>query len=125
KAVPTRHTTPHAPRRPACSGRLASHRKDQPMARQRRPANGDKKDDSSRRLVVVVAFDVVNFSALVEADEERALAAWRALRRVIDPVIVLGGGRIFNTLGAGLLGEVNSSGDPRRPRLPTQRADTK
>ena len=29
---------------------------------------------ANRRLVVVVAFDVVNFSALVEADEERVLA---------------------------------------------------
>ena len=40
-----------------------------------------QRSDASRRLVVVVAFDVVNFSALVEADEERVLAAWRALRR--------------------------------------------
>jgi hypothetical protein len=28
---------------------------------------------AGRRLVVVVAFDVVNFSALVEADEERVM----------------------------------------------------
>jgi len=92
------------------------------MARQRRPANGDKKDDSSRRLVVVVAFDVVNFSALVEADEERALAAWRALRRVIDPVIVLGGGRIFKSLGDGLLVEFNSAVDATRTALDAQAA---
>jgi adenylate cyclase len=92
------------------------------MARQRRPANGDKKDDSSRRLVVVVAFDVVNFSALVEADEERALAAWRALRRAVDPVIVLGGGRIFKSLGDGLLVEFNSPVDATRTALDVQAA---
>jgi adenylate cyclase len=63
---------------------------------------------ASRRLVVVAAFDVVNFSALVEADEENVLAAWRALRREIDPMIAEGGGRIFKSLGDGLLVEFNS-----------------
>src|SRR3954451_20081834 len=63
---------------------------------------------ASRRLVVVAAFDVVNFSALVEADEENVLAAWRALRREIDPMNAEGGGRIFKSLGDGLLVEFNS-----------------
>src|SRR3954452_16086404 len=67
-----------------------------------------EKDYASRRLVVVAAFDVVNFSALVEADEENVLAAWRALRREIDPMIAEGGGRIFKSLGDGLLVEFNS-----------------
>ena len=53
---------------------------------------------AARRLVVVVAFDVVNFSALVEADEERVLDAWRALRQAIDPLIAARGGRIFQRL---------------------------
>ena len=47
---------------------------------------------TGRRLVVVVAFDVVNFSALVEADEERVLGAWRALRQAIDPLITAAAG---------------------------------
>jgi len=63
---------------------------------------------ASRRLVVVAAFDVVNFSALVEADEDNVLAAWRALRREIDPMIAQGGGRIFKSLGDGLLVEFDS-----------------
>ena len=67
-------------------------------------------DHGGRRLVVVVAFDVVNFTALVEADEERVLAAWRALRRAIDPLIAAGGGRIFKALGDGLLVEFTEPG---------------
>ena len=53
-----------------------------PMAAKRpRSRASAGSDHGGRRLVVVVAFDVVNFTALVEADEERVLAAWRALRR--------------------------------------------
>ena len=55
--------------------------KDLTMARNGPPTTANQEDPANRRLVVVVAFDVVNFSALVEADEERVLGAWRALRR--------------------------------------------
>ena len=41
------------------------------MARKRAKASAGNAANGGRRLVVVVAFDVVNFSALVEADEER------------------------------------------------------
>jgi len=77
------------------------------MAR-RLAAATPKKDRPSRRLVVVAVFDVVNFSALVEADEDNVLAAWRQLRREIDPPISRGGGRIFKSLGDGLLVEFAS-----------------
>lgn len=79
-------------------------------------------DHGGRRLVVVVAFDVVNFTALVEADEERVLAAWRALRRAIDPLIAAGGGRIFKALGDGLLVEFASPVDATRTALSVQEA---
>jgi len=79
-------------------------------------------DHGGRRLVVVVAFDVVNFTALVEADEERVLAAWRALRRAIDPLITAGGGRIFKALGDGLLVEFASPVDATRTALGVQAA---
>ena len=79
-------------------------------------------DHASRRLVVVVAFDVVNFTALVEADEERVLAAWRALRRAIDPLISAGGGRIFKALGDGLLVEFTGPVDATRAALAVQAA---
>ena len=79
------------------------------MARNRpRRTASNGNDHGGRRLVVVVAFDVVNFTALVEADEERVLAAWRALRLAIDPLISAGGGRIFKALGDGLLVEFAS-----------------
>src|SRR5690349_2213174 len=73
-----------------------------------------------RRLVVVAAFDVVSFTALVEADEERVLAAWRALRAEIDPLIAAGGGRIFKALGDGLLVEFTSPVEATRTSLIVQ-----
>src|SRR3981189_2457037 len=83
------------------------------------------RDYANRRLVVVAAFDVVNFSALVEADEDNVLAAWRALRREIDPLIGSGGGRIFKSLGDGLLVEFTSPFDATRAAMEVQAAITK
>ena len=88
----------------------------------RPPASAESHDYARRRLVVVVAFDVVNFSALVEANEERVLAAWRALRREIDPLIATGGGRIFKSLGDGLLVEFTSPVEATRTALAVQAA---
>jgi hypothetical protein len=67
----------------------------------------------------------VNFSALVEADEDNVLAAWRALRREIDPLIGSGGGRIFKSLGDGLLVEFTSPFDATRAAMEVQAAITK
>jgi len=77
-------------------------------------------DYGNRRLVVVAVFDVVGFSAAVESDEENALAAWRALRRHIDPLLAQGGGRIFKSLGDGLLVEFTSPVDATRTALQIQ-----
>jgi adenylate cyclase len=83
----------------------------------------DTDDDyGNRRLVVVAVFDVVGFSIAVEADEENALAAWRALRRHIDPILSQGGGRIFKSLGDGLLVEFSSPVDATRAALEVQAA---
>jgi adenylate cyclase len=92
------------------------------MARKRAKASAGNAADGGRRLVVVVAFDVVNFTALVEADEERVLAAWRALRQAIDPLITAGGGRIFKALGDGLLVEFTGPVDATRTALSVQEA---
>jgi len=89
------------------------------MARRDLAASVDK-DYGARRLVVVVAFDVVGFSAIVEADEDNALAAWRRLRREIDPLISSGGGRIFKSLGDGLLIEFASPVDATLTALKVQ-----
>jgi adenylate cyclase len=83
------------------------------------------KDYASRRLVVVAAFDVVGFSALVEADEDNVLAAWRTLRREIDPLITRGGGRVFKSLGDGLLVEFTSPFEATRAALEIQAAAAK
>jgi class 3 adenylate cyclase len=91
----------------------------------RRPAGVPDKDYGNRRLVVVAAFDVVGFSALVEADEDNALAAWRTLRREIDPLIARGGGCLFKSLGDGLLVEFTSPFDATRSALEVQAAVTK
>ncbi len=89
------------------------------MARRHAVASADT-DYRSRRLVVVGAFDVVGFSSIVEADEDKALDAWRALRRRIDPLIANRGGRIFKSLGDGLLVEFTSPFDATRAALEVQ-----
>ena len=83
---------------------------------------GTGKAHGGRRLVVVAAFDVVNFTALVEADEDRVLTAWRTLRQEIDPLIAQGGGRIFKALGDGLLVEFTGPVDATRTALSVQGA---
>lgn len=90
------------------------------MVRKRAKASPGNAEHGGRRLVVVVAFDVVNFTALVEADEERVLAAWRALRQAIDPLIAAGGGRVFKALGDGLLVEFSSPVEATRTSLVVQ-----
>ena len=95
------------------------------MARRHGAAAAADSDYASRRLVVVAAFDVVDFSALVEADEENVLAAWRALRREIDPLISAGGGRIFKSLGDGLLVEFSSPVAATQAALAVQEAVAK
>ena len=79
-------------------------------------------DFGNRRLVAIAVFDVVGFSAIVEADEDRALAGWRRLRREIDPLLAKGGGRIFKSLGDGLLVEFKSPVDATRTALDVQAA---
>jgi adenylate cyclase len=75
-----------------------------------------------RRLVVLAAFDILGFSSIVEEDEENALAAWRALRQAIDPLLASAGGRIFKSLGDGLLVEFSSPVDATRAALEVQAA---
>jgi adenylate cyclase len=91
------------------------------MAHKHQSAIADK-DYGSRRLVVVAAFDVVGFSTLVEAAEDNVLAAWRALRHEIDPLVARGGGRIFKSLGDGLLVEFTSPFDATCSALDVQAA---
>ena len=59
-----------------------------------------------RRLAAILAVDVVDYSRLMEADEEGTRARGNAhLNELIMPAIFLGGGRIVKTTDGGLLVE--------------------
>ncbi|QIG52448.1 tetratricopeptide repeat protein [Nordella sp. HKS 07] len=68
-----------------------------------------------------MAADVVGYSRLMEANEERTLAALRQLRReFFDPTIARHRGRIFKTLGDGFLIEFGSVTDATRCAVEVQ-----
>ena len=64
---------------------------------------------TQRRLSAIVSADVVGYSRLMGRDEEGTLAALRAHRNAIDPVLFNHGGRIVKTTGDGLLLEFPSA----------------
>jgi TolB-like protein/class 3 adenylate cyclase len=62
-----------------------------------------------RRLVAIMASDIVGYSRLIEADEARTLAAIRDLRcAVIDPLLAEHHGRIVKLMGDGAIVEFGS-----------------
>jgi adenylate cyclase len=62
-----------------------------------------------RKLAAILAADVVGFSRLAGADEDRTLARLRALRSdLIDPTIAVHKGRVVKRTGDGLLVEFRS-----------------
>ncbi len=76
-----------------------------------------------RKLTTILAADVVGFSKLAGADEERTLARLRALRSdLIDPTIALHHGRIVKRTGDGTIVEFRSVVDAARCALEVQRA---
>ena len=63
----------------------------------------------TRKLAAVLAADVVGFSRLAGADEDRTLARLRALRSdLIDPTIAVHSGRVVKRTGDGFLVEFRS-----------------
>ncbi len=63
----------------------------------------------TRKIAAILAADVVGFSRMTSADEDRTLAQLRALRvELIDPTIVGQNGRIFKRTGDGALAEFRS-----------------
>jgi adenylate cyclase len=57
-----------------------------------------------RRLVAILAADVVGFSRLTGVDEDRTLARLRALRSdLIDPTIEVHSGRVVKRTGDGAI----------------------
>jgi len=61
-----------------------------------------------RRLAAILCADVVGYSRFMGTDEAGTLAALRAHREAIDPIIAGRHGRIFKTTGDGLLAEFSS-----------------
>jgi len=76
-----------------------------------------------RRLVAILAADVVGFSRLTGADEDRTLARLRALRSdLIDPTIAVHNGRVVKRTGDGAIVEFRSVVDAVRYAIEIQNA---
>jgi adenylate cyclase len=75
----------------------------------------------SRILAAILAADVVGFSRLTGADEERTLARLRALcSDLIDPAIAVHNGRVVKRTGDGVLVEFRSVVDAVRCGIEVQ-----
>jgi class 3 adenylate cyclase len=65
--------------------------------------------NETRKLAAILCSDVVGYSRLVGADEDRILARLRALRSdLIDPKISVRNGRVVKRIGDGILIEFRS-----------------
>jgi adenylate cyclase len=66
-------------------------------------------ENIKRRLAAILAADVVGYSRLMEANEERTMGALKQHRReFFDPTVTKHGGRIFKVMGDGFLIEFSS-----------------
>jgi class 3 adenylate cyclase len=77
----------------------------------------------TRKIAAILVSDVVGYSRLAGADEERTLARLRALRSdLIDPTISVHHGRIVKRTGDGSIIEFRSVVDAVRCALEVQHA---
>src|ERR1700694_240362 len=77
----------------------------------------------TRKLAAILVADIVGFSRLAGADEDRILARLRALRSdLIDPVISVHHGRVVKRTGDGVLVEFRSVVDAVRCAMEVQSA---
>src|SRR5271165_4261835 len=77
----------------------------------------------NRKIAAILAADVVGFSRLTGADEDRTLARLRALRSdLIDPTISVHNGRVVKRTGDGALVEFRSVVDAVRFAIEVQNA---
>jgi class 3 adenylate cyclase len=75
----------------------------------------------TRKLAAILAADVVGYSRLAGADEDRTLARLRALRSdLIDPTIAVHNGRVVKRTGDGILVEFRSVVDAVRCAIEVQ-----
>jgi class 3 adenylate cyclase len=77
--------------------------------------------NETRKLAAILAADVVGYSRLASADEDRTLARLRALRSdLIDPTIAVHNGRVVKRTGDGALVEFRSVVDAVRCAIEIQ-----
>src|SRR6476659_2350733 len=75
----------------------------------------------TRKLVAILAADVVGYSRLAGSDEDRTLARLRALRSdLIDPTIAVHHGRVVKRTGDGAIVEFRSVVDAVRCAIEVQ-----
>ncbi|RWP90519.1 adenylate/guanylate cyclase domain-containing protein, partial [Mesorhizobium sp.] len=75
----------------------------------------------NRKLAAILAADVVGYSRMASADEDRTLARLRALRSdLIDPTIAVHNGRVIKRTGDGALVEFRSVVDAVRCAMEVQ-----
>ena len=94
-----------------------------------RPATGDLPASATiavsetRKLAAILVSDIVGYSRLAGADEDRILARLRTLRSdLIDPILAVHHGRVVKRTGDGAIVEFRSVVDctthvPDRPSL--------
>ena len=76
----------------------------------------------SRKLAAILAIDVVGYSRLAGADEDRTLARLRTLRSdLVDPTVAVHHGRVVKRTGDGVLVEFRSVVDAVRCAIEIQR----
>src|SRR6202023_305919 len=77
----------------------------------------------TRKIAAILVADIVGYSRLAGADEDRILARLRALRSdLIDPTIAVHKGRVFKRTGDGALVEFRSVVDAVRCAIEVQNA---
>ena len=77
----------------------------------------------TRKITAILAADVVGFSRMASADEDRTLARLRTLRsELIDPTVASQNGRVFKRTGDGALIEFRSVVEAVRCAITVQSA---
>src|ERR1700678_1090387 len=77
----------------------------------------------TRKIAAILAADVVGFSRMTSADEDRTLARLRTLRsELIDPTVASQNGRVFKRTGDGALVEFRSVVEAVRCAITIQNA---
>src|SRR5271168_3283427 len=77
----------------------------------------------TRKIAAILAADVVGFSRMTSADEDRTLARLRTLRsELIDPTVASQNGRVFKRTGDGALVEFRSVVEAVRCAITVQKA---